>query len=90
MEVRERGAIIRQQSGVFVMCVCVHNTCTYTGVFTIEVGSPFESLKRDQEQREKTQSGQLFPTRQLCGYALFCHTALCHHGPAVCFPRICY
>lgn len=47
VEVKERGAIIRQQSEVFVMCGCVHNTCTYTGVFTIEVGSPFEYLKRD-------------------------------------------
>lgn len=48
VEVKERGAIIRQQSEVFVLCVCVHNTCTYTDVlFTIEVGSPFKYLKGD-------------------------------------------
>lgn len=29
-----------------VICVCIHNTCTYTGILTVVEGDPFEYLKK--------------------------------------------
>lgn len=46
VDVKERGAVIRQESALFSVCVCTRNTGTYTGTLTVEEGNPFEYLKK--------------------------------------------
>lgn len=78
--VKERGAIIREQSELLNAYVYTHNTHIYTGILTVDKSNLFEYLKKRLRSKGKKP--------KVTGYiSLLCLLTTVYHCPMFCSPE---